>query len=136
MYRTGKQANQTTSTLEYKDLIVFLVGFLSEESGFLELVLKRVHTLLISQGPVFQHLAGAASNHNFSTRIWYESFEILSNGTKIRVQGWPVRRHARKHAKEHTKLQVSSGTLWRKSIETSSTYILTAKSKDRMTRTT
>lgn len=69
MCRTEKRANQTTSTLHYKHLIVFLVGFLSEESGFLELVLKCVHTLLIGQRPVLEHLAGTASNDNFSMMI-------------------------------------------------------------------
>lgn len=61
-----KQANQTTSTLEYKDLIVFLVSFLGEESGLLELVLQGVHTLLIGQRPVLEHLTGTVPNHNFS----------------------------------------------------------------------
>lgn len=55
------EANQTTSKL--KDLIVFLVSLLGEESGLLQLVLQGIHTLLISQGPVLQNLAGT-KRHN------------------------------------------------------------------------
>lgn len=53
-------SNQTTWTLQYKDLVVFLVGFFGEEPGLLELVFERIHALLISQRPVLEHLAGAA----------------------------------------------------------------------------
>lgn len=38
-------------------LIVFLVSFLSHEAGFLQLVLKSIHTLFIGQGTVLKNLA-------------------------------------------------------------------------------
>lgn len=58
-YCKQEKPNQTTSKLPYKDLIVFLVGFLGEEPGFLELVLQGVHTLFIGQRPVLEDLTGA-----------------------------------------------------------------------------
>jgi hypothetical protein len=57
--------NQTTSTLRYKHLIVFLVSLFSEESGFFELVLQGVHALLIGQRPVLEDLAGTGC-HNIN----------------------------------------------------------------------
>lgn len=38
-------------------LIVFLVSFLSHEAGFLQLVLKSIHTLFIGQRTVLKNLA-------------------------------------------------------------------------------
>lgn len=49
----------TSSSSVLLHLIVFLVGLLSQEAGLLQLVLQRVHALLIGQRTVLQHLAGA-----------------------------------------------------------------------------
>merc|ERR1719431_2141852 len=41
------------------NLIVFSVGFFSQEPGLLQLVLKGIHALLIGEGTVLKHLTHA-----------------------------------------------------------------------------
>lgn len=86
--------NQTTSKLRYKDLIVFLVGLLSKESGFLQLVLQCVHTLFIRQRPVFQDLAGATHK----IQVQYNVYILKSRVAQ-------VKKTCMKQRKEHLKRQ-------------------------------
>lgn len=69
-FKNKQSKVQTTMTRHHKDLIVFLVSLLSQETGFLQLVLQGVHTLLISQGLVLEHFAGAGPNNDNHLNQW------------------------------------------------------------------
>lgn len=52
-------AANTLGSRGHANLIVFLVGFLGEEPGLLQLVLKGVHALFVRQAAILENLAGA-----------------------------------------------------------------------------
>lgn len=89
--------NQTTSTLRYKDLIVFLVCFLGEESGLLQLVLQGVHALLIGQRPVLEDLAG--TTHRIQLEYKLPLKELQFNESRVTQ----VRRHAKGTSSRHAR---------------------------------
>lgn len=51
------------------NLIVFLVGFFSEEPGLLQLILEGVHALFIRQAAILKNLAGAL-RHMSNERVY------------------------------------------------------------------
>lgn len=56
---TAANTLDSSGSRGHANLIVFLVGFLSKESGLLQLILEGVHALFIRQAAILKNLAGA-----------------------------------------------------------------------------
>ena len=78
-------------------LIVFPVGFLSQEAGFLQLVLKGVHALLIGEGAVLEHLAHAAK------KLRLDNNTSARGAASVSRTCWMGRRRKKADRKEHLK---------------------------------